>query len=255
VFCHDVEFVDPREVVIAVRTLRELRNAGAIRYVGISGYPVDVLASLAQRIKDETGEPLDGVMSYAHYTLQNTTLLTKALAKLVDAGVDCVLNGSPLGMGLLRSQGVPVGDMGDFHPAPRMLRDRCSMASQLFESFGEAGERLETLALRFAIEGWSKDGSPAGTAVRPLLGVDGLLRPVNFARPRMGVSVAGVSFMNELDELLAIWRDTVRGLEREFMYQGVIDVLDQWRDYSWPSPGEGFVASKSRLEPKGVSHL
>jgi len=256
VFCHDVEFVDPREVVIAVRTLRELRNAGVIRYVGISGYPVDVLAALSQRIKDETGEPLDAVMSYAHYTLQNTTLLTKALEKLLNAGVDCVLNGSPLGMGLLRGQGVPVGDLGDFHPAPRMLRDRCQMASHLFESFGEADERLETLALRFAIEGWSRDGSAAGTTMKPLLGKKGQLRPVNFARPRMGVSVAGVSFMNELDELLVIWQDVVYALEREFLYQGVIDVLgDEWRDYSWPSPGEGFITSKSRLEPKGISHL
>jgi len=245
VFCHDVEFVEPWEVISAVQTLRELRGQGFIRYVGISGFPTDVLATLAQQIKDRTGEPLDAVMSYANYTLQNTLLFSKALDRLVDAGVDCVLNGSPLGMGLLRSQGVPVGDMGDFHPAPNALRDRCVDAANEVQKYGEKGERrLEILALRFSIEGWIKDGALAGTTVRPLLesADDGSPREVSFARPRVGVSVAGTSYMHELEELVKIWRDVVGALEREFLYQKVLDVFgEEWRDYTWPSPGEGYV--------------
>jgi D-arabinose 1-dehydrogenase len=250
VFAHDVEFVAPHEVLKAVKTLRELRDQGLIRYVGISGYPVHVLAKLAKQIKDTSGEPLDAVMSYAHYTLQNTALFSKALGALTDAGVDCVLNGSPLGMGLLRSQGVPVGSMGDFHPAPGGLRKRCLEAAKLVEQYGEKGQRLESLALRFSIEGWAKEGEMAGTKVKPLLAdAEASLRTVNVARPRLGVSVAGVSFMHELDELLGIWREVVKDLEREFLYRKVIDVFDgEWKDYSWASPGEGYVNRRVQKE-------
>lgn len=244
VFCHDVEFVEPREVLTAVHTLRELRDQGLIRYVGITGYPTGVLATLAQLVKDETGESLDAVMSYANYTLQNTNLYSKALDQLVKAGVNCVLNGSPLGMGLLRNQGVPIGDMGDFHPAPAELRSKCVGAANAVAKYGAKGERLELLALRFSIEGWVRDGASAGTTVRPILSSSegGSSRPVNISRTRIGVSVAGVSYMQELDELLEIWRGVVGILEREFLYQKVAEVFgSEWRDYSWPSPGEGYV--------------
>lgn len=247
VFCHDVEFVRPQEVLVAVQTLRELRDLGLIRFVGISGYPLEVLADLARRIKDETGEPLDAVMSYAHYTLQNTNLYTQALSGLRDAEVECVLNGSPIGMGLLRTQGVPIGDLGDFHPAPKALRKRCQDSSRLFEAFGVDNERLETLAIRFSIDGWSKDGATVGTMVKPLSGSDGSLRAVNTGRPRLGVSVAGVSYLEELEELLEIWRDVIRGHEREFLYGRVRDVLgDDWLGYSWPSPGEDYATRQVR---------
>ena len=241
-----------REVIAAVKTLRELRDQGKVRYVGISGYPTAVLATLAQLVKDETGEPLDAVMSYANYTLQNTSLYSKALDRLVQAGVDCVLNGSPLGMGLLRNQGVPVGDMGDFHPAPKALRSKCADAASAVAKYGSKEERLEILALRFAIEGWTRDGAPAGTAVNPIMTSPsgGSIRTVNVAPSKIGISVAGVSYMQELDELLEIWKDVVSALERQFLYQKVARVFGkEWDDFSWPSPGEGYVrtASKSKL--------
>ena len=48
VYCHDVEFVSPAEVLEAVRELRRLRDEeGTIRYIGICGYPLDVLGDMA----------------------------------------------------------------------------------------------------------------------------------------------------------------------------------------------------------------
>ena len=41
VLCHDVEFVTSGEVLEAVQALRVLRQEGKLRYVGISGYPVE----------------------------------------------------------------------------------------------------------------------------------------------------------------------------------------------------------------------
>ncbi len=88
VYCHDVEFVTPAEVLEAIKELRSIRDTrGTIKYIGISGYPVPVLCDLAELVLKETGEPLDCVMSYANFTLQNTTLESVGLERLKKARV------------------------------------------------------------------------------------------------------------------------------------------------------------------------
>lgn len=216
VYCHDVEFVTPAEVLRAVRELRRLRDEdGLLRYVGISGYPVDVLSDLAEMILRETGEPLDIVMSYANYTLQNTRLRSVALPRLLAAGVDVVPNASPLGMGLLRSSGVPIGSMGDFHPAPDGLRAAMHAAARCT---ADRGEKLEVVAIRFALESWLRAGARAGALGAPLAkGANadpGFLSAAHVGTGRrLGVSVMGVSNIAELDETLRVWHSILDGLE------------------------------------------
>ncbi|KAJ5628235.1 hypothetical protein N7490_010463 [Penicillium lividum] len=216
VYCHDVEFVSPAEVLNAVRELRRLRDEeGLIHYVGISGYPVEVLSDLAELILRETGEPIDIVMSYANYTLQNTRLRSLALPRLLAAGVDVVPNASPLGMGLLRRDGVPIGSMGDFHPAPNTLRSAIHDAA---ECATRHGEKLEVVAIRFALESWLRAGAKAGGLGAPLAKAmdsdPGFLSVSNFGTAkRLGVSVMGVSNLDELDETLRVWHSIVDGLE------------------------------------------
>jgi aryl-alcohol dehydrogenase-like predicted oxidoreductase len=216
VYCHDVEFVTPAEVLTAVRELRRLRDEeGILRYVGISGYPVDTLSDLAELVLRETGEPLDIVMSYANFTLQNTRLHSHALPRLVSAGVDVVPNASPLGMGLLRRDGVPIGSMGDFHPAPDALRTAIRGAA---ERASQHGEKLEVVAIRFALESWLRVGARAGGLGAPLARAadadPGFLSVANMGTgKRLGVSVMGVSNVAELDESLRVWHSIVDGLE------------------------------------------
>ncbi|CAI7617676.1 unnamed protein product [Penicillium palitans] len=198
VYCHDVEFVTAAEVVTAVRELRRLRDEeGVLRYVGISGYPVDTLSELAETILRETGEPLDIVMS------------------LIAAGVDVVPNASPLGMGLLRRDGVPIGSMGDFHPAPDALRSAIRSAS---DCASRHGEKLEVVAIRFALEAWLRVGARAGGLGAPLARAadadPGFLSVASMGTGRrLGVSVMGVSNIAELDETLRVWHSIVDGLE------------------------------------------
>lgn len=241
VYCHDVEFVTPEEVLEAVKTLRRIRDSqGTIKYVGISGYPVPLLCSLAELVLKETGEPLDCVMSYANYTLQNTTLASLGLARLKAAGVACVPNASVLGMGLMRSAGVPVGGKGDFHPAPRQLRQKCMDAAKYVES---TGERLEVVSIRWGLESWAREGATVG-------GVGGI-----------GVSVMGVSNLDELEETMRVWHSVLdmlpvagrdatkekrewslaRSKEVETKAKAVWEILGEWKDYAWPSPDEGYV--------------
>ncbi|KAJ5577887.1 D-arabinose 1-dehydrogenase [Penicillium hispanicum] len=216
VYCHDVEFVSAAEVLGAVRELRRLRDEeGLLRYVGISGYPVDVLSELAEMILRETGEPLDIAMSYANFTLQNTRLQSLALPRLLAAGVDVVPNASPLGMGLLRRDGVPIGSMGDFHPAPDALRGAIHRAS---DCASQHGEKLEVVAIRFALETWLRAGAKAGALGAPLARAldanPGFLSVANIGiGKRLGVSVMGVSNIDELDETLRVWHSILDGLE------------------------------------------
>lgn len=242
VICHDVEFVTEDEVMDAVRTLRELRGEGKLRYVGISGYPVDVLGRLALRVREVTGEPLDVVFGYASYTMQST-LLGEQMQRFREAQVGAVLHGSPLGMGLLREAGPPIGSMGDFHPAPRGLRQRCADAAKKVKERG-AG-RLELLALRWALENWGREGAVLGSAVNPLVhGPDGP-REVSIGT-RFGITVAGGSNVEEVEELVALWKEVIGTEERKNLAKSIIDSFKpDWRNYAWPSPGEDFVRLRS----------
>jgi aryl-alcohol dehydrogenase-like predicted oxidoreductase len=282
VYCHDVEFVTPAEVLAAVRELRRLRDTdGTVHYIGISGYPVEVLCDLAELVLRETGEPLDAVMSYANFTLQNTRLRSLALPRLRAARVDVVPNASPLGMGLLRRHGVPIGSMGDFHPAPDGLRAAIHRVATWLDS--THAEKLEVVAIRFALESWLRDGAPAGALGPPLApGPDADPRFLSVASigtgHRLGVSVMGVSTLDELDETLRVWHSIIDGLENKdddeeegdkpatdaipTPQDGLTDrawsrarrarIADlarqiqkllgpDWVDYTWPSPGPGFV--------------
>jgi D-arabinose 1-dehydrogenase len=245
VYCHDVEFVTPSEVLVAVQELRRIRDTtGTIKYVGISGYPVTLLCELAELVLTVTGEPLDVVQSYANFTVQNTTLQTLGLERLTKAGVSVVPNASVLGMGLLRSQGVPIGGDGDWHPAPRDLRKVIMEAASFVEA---GGERLEEVALRWGLETWARVGATLGG-----LGA-------------IGVSVIGVSNLRELEEAVMVWNSVLDGLPgrdgsvdekarvwsvqrrnyvRDLAENNIWRVLGPWKDYTWASPHKDYVNTR-----------
>jgi L-galactose dehydrogenase len=133
---HDIEFGDLDLVVDeTIPALTELCAAGKIRYVGVTGYPIGALASVAARTR------LDTVLSYCRYTLLDQAL-DDWLPAFARRGV-AVLNASPLAMGLLTEHGAP-----DWHPAPAELRERCAEAVRVCAG---RGGRLEELALQFAV--------------------------------------------------------------------------------------------------------
>jgi aryl-alcohol dehydrogenase-like predicted oxidoreductase len=263
VYCHDVEFVSPAEVLTAVKELRRIRDEhGTIKYVGISGYPVHTLCDLAEMILHQTGEPLDAVMSYSNFNLQNTRLLSEGLPRLVSAGVDVVPNASPLSMGLLRQAGPPIGAWGNWHPAPDGLREACAAAAAWA---AEQGEKLEVVGFRFAVENWLHQATEVGSSGSPL--------PNYLDRnpgKKLGVNVMGVSKIEELDETLRVWRsildefsDSLEDVtksgrltpspaitDREWsnrrrqrvriLAEGIRSVIGPWADFTWDSPGKEF---------------
>jgi aryl-alcohol dehydrogenase-like predicted oxidoreductase len=270
VYCHDVEFVSEDEVMEGIRELRRIRDEeGTIKYVGISGYPLPVLCSIAYRVLRETGEPLDAVMSYANFTLQNTLLATAGIQQLKEAGVDVVPNGSPLGMGLLRREGVPIGSMGNWHPSSNELRAAVKRASDFCDGHDE---KLEVIAIRYALESWLKIGEPVGSRGDPASGVP-WTRESNeqVGGSRLGVSVMGVSKRKELEKTMKVWRSILDGLEGgaetarlagrwsrdhewslnrqkavQILADGIREHLDEYIDYTWDSPSKGFVNRRSK---------
>jgi hypothetical protein len=147
-------------------------------------------------------------------------------------------------MGLLRKVGVPIGGKGDFHPAPAELRSRVADAASFVE---DTGEKLETVSIRWALEQWATVGAAVGS------------------KGQIGVSVLGVSKVEELEETMRVWSSIVDGFEsgealrernvseesrrwslaRRREVQGKVErvweLLGEWKDYAWPSPGVDYV--------------
>jgi D-arabinose 1-dehydrogenase len=162
VFLHDIEFKSIDESIIALKMLVKLKSKGLIKWVGISGYPVDYIYKVAKTVKDipEIGK-LDLIMSYSNMCLQNTILENYYDKFLNDTGVKLINNASILSMSLLRYQ-----ETRSFHPASNQLKLKCNdLAITLLNDYNI---NLAELATRFAIKKWlNKNG-------RTVLGVSNI---------------------------------------------------------------------------------
>ncbi|KAI9151425.1 D-arabinose 1-dehydrogenase [Paramyrothecium foliicola] len=254
VYTHDAEFVSPEEVLTAVKELRRLRDEGLIRFVGICGYPVDVLASLAEMILRETGEPLDAVQTYGHCCVQNAKMTQpEVLRRFRDARVECITSASPLNMGLLTSRGANTGPQANWHPAPVELRTACHNLSQIAQ---DAGERTEEAMIRWALETWGRAGAEFGsTAYAAAAGREdqSTLQPI-------GISVMGVCTADELEAASRLWQGVVKAsltpdndaTEKTSKLDALVrgkmwPSLGEWKDFSWDSPPAGFVNTNESI--------
>ena len=123
---HDIEFATDYEVVFdeTYAVLQQLKHEGKTRFIGMSCYPLGLLKQAIERCD------LDVVISYAHYNLYNTRLLTELLPVAEARGVG-VLNASPLAMGLLTNQGPQ-----PWFPGPPEIVAACRQAAELCRSRG-----------------------------------------------------------------------------------------------------------------------
>lgn len=242
VFVHDVEFMPLLTSLIAISTLFTIANErpGIIRNIGISGYDLPTITKLARLTREHLHRPLDTVQVWAQLTLQNSTLTTNAeygIAALRDSGVQCVFCSSPLAAGLLRDSGVPVGALGDWHPAPPDLREACLTAATWVSEHSEmlTGKKcgLASLALRSAIaKAWEIERGAGGgrLAVRTIVGIssiEDLEENIKTARlclkPRGSGGSDGIAPSDVLDETVAM-RD-------QPLYQQIFKLLRPWLDY------------------------
>ncbi len=136
IVCHDIEFVDIRQVINeTLPVLRQLRDAGKVRWIGISGYPMKIFREVLSATE------LDFVLSYNHYTLQNT-MLADQVPWLQSHNVG-ILNAAPFSARLLADAPLP-----GWHKAPPHVRE---VRQQVLDECQRQGWELAKLALQFSI--------------------------------------------------------------------------------------------------------
>ena len=104
--CHDIEFVDMSQIVDeTLPALRRFKEQGKVRFIGISGYPMKIFRYVLERTD------LDVVLSYNHYTLQNT-MLADLVPYLKAKGVG-IMNAAPFSARLLTNAAAAALAQGD----------------------------------------------------------------------------------------------------------------------------------------------
>src|SRR5258706_8136674 len=134
--CHDIEFVDMRQIIDeTLPALRKIQQQGKVRFVGISGYPMNVFRYVLDRA------PLDVILSYNHYTLQNT-MLADLVPYLKSKNVG-IMNAAPFSARLLTNAPLPA-----WHKATPLVRETAARAARHAQS---KGSDIAKLALKFSL--------------------------------------------------------------------------------------------------------
>jgi len=135
ILCHDIEFVDMKQIwEETLPEIRKIQKEGKVKYVGISGYPMKIFRTLAEQSE------IDVVLSYNHYTLQNTMLLD--IADEMEAKGIGIMNAAPFSARLLTNAELPV-----WHKATPEVRE---LAKKAAAHCTAAGVDIAQLALQFS---------------------------------------------------------------------------------------------------------
>lgn len=147
--CHDIEFVEMSQVVEeTIPALRKVQQQGKVRFIGISGYPMKIFKYVLDRT------PLDVVLSYNQYTLQNTRLAEIIpYLKSKSAGI---MNAGPFAARLLTNAPLP-----KWHKEPENVKAACRKAA---EHCQKRGVDIAKLALQFSAANPDITTTVAGSA-------------------------------------------------------------------------------------------
>lgn len=134
--CHDIEFVNMAQIVDeTLPALRMVQQQGKVRFVGVSGYPMKMFRYVLDRAD------LDVMLSYNHFTLQNT-MLGDLVPYLRDKGVG-IMNAAPFSARLLTNDPLP-----SWHKATPLVRETARKAAEHCRS---RGVDIAQLAVQFSI--------------------------------------------------------------------------------------------------------
>jgi L-galactose dehydrogenase len=150
ILCHDIEFVPLRQIVEeTLPALRRIQQAGKVRFVGISGYPMKIFREVSSQSE------LDCILSYNQYTLQNTRLADELVPDLKAKNIG-IMNAGPFAARLLTNATLPVWfrDPKNVQAAARKAAEYCQAR----------GVDIAQLALQFSCANADMATTVAGSA-------------------------------------------------------------------------------------------
>jgi L-galactose dehydrogenase len=138
ILCHDIEFVDMIQIVEeTLPALRKIQKQGKVRFLGVSGFPMKMFKFVLDRAE------LDVILSYNHYTLQNT-MLADLVPYLQRKGVG-IMNAAPFSARLLTNAPLP-----SWHKATPEVRAICLRAA---DHCAAQGVDIAQVALQYSLAG------------------------------------------------------------------------------------------------------
>jgi L-galactose dehydrogenase len=147
--CHDIEFVNMQQIVDeTLPALRKIQQAGKVRFVGISGYPMKIFHFVLEQTE------LDVVLSYNQYTLQNRRLAD--LIPLFQSKGVGIMNAGPFSARLLTNAPLP-----KWLKEPEEVKAAARQAAALCAS---QGVDIAQLALQFSVANPAIATTIAGSA-------------------------------------------------------------------------------------------
>jgi L-galactose dehydrogenase len=136
VYLHDIEFAERNQVFDeALPALRDARDRGKVRLIGVAAFPLDVLADVVRSSDAEVA------LSYCHADFLDQGAVDDLVPLANEHGCS-IVTASPFHMGLLSSMGPP-----DWHPAGP---ERRAAAAAIKVRCRELGVSVAAAAVSFA---------------------------------------------------------------------------------------------------------
>jgi len=138
---HDPEFAPSVDIIVSqtLPALQRLKEEGKIKYVGMTGYPLDVQREIFEKAKVK----IDTCLSYCHFALNDQSLIASGFLDYLKSKNVALINASPISMGLLTERDPP-----GWHPAKPETKALCKRAAAYCK---EQGVDISKLALHYCL--------------------------------------------------------------------------------------------------------